>query len=115
NETPLADHLPVQMDAEGIIEGEVPVQLTTAGKEHFVLRLTEDNKDASADRWAKLFQDNKPMNVSRTGRLRDGIVGGVLIETKAGEPVLAVRSVGRGRTMALAMQDTFRWVRPPDG
>ncbi|MCP4867556.1 MAG: hypothetical protein GY898_02415 [Proteobacteria bacterium] len=103
-ESPLARVLPT--DVPTVVaehEGWTPV-LTEAGQRHPVTRLDRDDA-GNAERWAAL--------PSLQGRNLLGPLkgGGVALMTagEGGEPVAAVRSVGKGRTMAFATDTSWKW------
>ena len=109
--TPIESVLPVELGVVAAKSDETRFRpaLTTAGEKHPVTRLTgnaEDNTSA----WARL-----PMldGMNRTmGLAQDAAI---LLEhptlNVAGRsmPVLAVREVGKGRTMALTVDASWRW------
>ncbi len=78
--------------------------LTDAGRRHPVTRLERDDA-ANAERWAGLppLQGRNPL-----GELKGGAVS-LLSAGEDGPPIAAVRSVGKGRTMAFTTDTSWRW------
>ncbi len=109
--TPLADVLPIRLGVAGdpVDEAAFTPGLTEAGARHPVTRLVADVAENTA-LWARL----PPMHGTN---LNLGAVSGagVLLthpsrnEGGAPLPVLAVRQVGLGRTMALTVDSSWRW------
>ncbi len=110
--TPLAEILPVQVSptpVEADEQGFQPV-LTEAGRRHPVTRLTAE-PDENVQWWERLHTLDGT-NVT----LGPAPGASVLLEhprrrTGSGSPlpVLAVREVGAGRTMALTVDTSWRW------
>lgn len=109
-QTPLADVLPVQV-SEGTFDAKpfVPV-LTPAGEKHPVLRL-----GASTQSRQSLIQKLPPLPTSNDA---DGLAPqstALLVhptrKSKDGSPlpIIAVRDVGKGRTMAVLTDGIWRW------
>jgi uncharacterized membrane protein len=110
-ETPLADVLPVVLDPvspsdTGRFFTEVSVKRTPQGVEHPVLQLRE-TPDASAARW-----DSLPA-LSILNPIREAKPGASVLLTGVGEGgpyvVLAAQRYGRGRAVALTVQDSWVW------
>jgi hypothetical protein len=114
NETPLAAVLPVDMAASGNLEGQpgsqkqikfTPTQDALRGR-HFVLRLDAE-PEANRQWWESL----PPLDGgSRVGNRRD--LARVLAESQDQDILLAVQDYGAGRSAALAVDTTWRWVGP---
>ena len=109
--TPLAPLLPVMLDQKGQLEGglgqprEIKIALTKDGAQHFVLRLDSDPQ-RNAAWWARL----PPLEGgNKLGTLKPGAVD--LARTPEGQLLLAVQDYGKGRTAALAVDTTWKWVR----
>lgn len=110
--TPLERVLPLQLGVAGPKSDEVPFRpvLTEAGLNHPITRLAADIASSQAT-WERL----QPMDgLNMTAGVAPG--AGVLLQHPSltaanGEPapVLAVAEVGRGRTMALAVDASWRW------
>lgn len=109
--TALADVLPMALGVAGDSVDPRPFQpmLTAAGGRHPVTRLDGDPA-ANRDLWARL-----PM-LDGTNLSRGPASGAaVLLEHPAAVsggaplPILAVRQVGRGRTLALSVDSSWRW------
>ncbi len=110
--TPLADALPVVLDAgrpgsEGPF-AEVTVRPTPAGRTHPVLRFGDDEA-TSAERWELL----PPLSVRNSvGRVKPGAVtllsgeGDGLERTQV---ILAHQRYGRGQAIAFTVQDSWLW------
>lgn len=111
-QTVLADLLPVDLSVTGQLEGgigerkEIRFLPTDRGLEHFALRLDGEPR-LNREWWSRL-----PMldGGNRLGALKRGATA--LAVGPAGETLLAVHQVGDGRVAALAVDTTWRWVRP---
>ncbi len=105
-DTPLADVLPVDLSASGRqVATEVRVVPTDAGLRSDVLRIGEgDTADVRAD-WARL--DPLP-GANRLAGLKPAAT--VLAATPAGLPLIVAQPYGKGRSMAIAFDTTWRWV-----
>ena len=110
--TPLAEILPVKLLVPGEKVDLVPFQpvASSAGLVHPITQLGPTQAE-SAQMWADL-PDLDGMNLSRG--LADGaamLLGHPTLRDPDGQPmpVLAVREVGQGRTMALAVDASWRW------
>ncbi len=114
--SPLAAVLPVQMNQRGQLEGAVGTQRDIKFKITeealvgtlfpFPVRLDSDSLK-NREWWSKL----PPLDGgSKMGNRKPGAA--VLAESEQGEILLAVQEVGKGRTAALAVDTTWRWVRP---
>jgi uncharacterized membrane protein len=112
--TPVADLLPLYLN-DRIEEPEIPLfanfkaVLTPRGKTHAITRLNED-RAASARVWDSL----PPITVPEIlGQPKPGAT--VLIEAQSihdknrAVPMLAEEKYGRGRTLVLTANDTWRW------
>jgi hypothetical protein len=110
--TPLADVLPVRLGVSGVRVDEAPFrpQLSPAGSAHPVTRLAGDPAENAAA-WERLPALDG-LNLS-TGPTEDAAVllQHPTLSAASGVPVpvLAVREVGLGRTMALAVDASWRW------
>lgn len=124
--SPLAQYLPVELDAAGpstdidpskhIAE---PIQLvpTRAGLSHFVLKLDLlGDAQQNEARWAKL----PPL--LRANRLRpkqaglvQSLANGLVVSSGESVPLLLAHQVGGARVMAFAADTTWRWGRPKEG
>ncbi len=112
--TPVAEVLPVMLNAQRADTGAAPLELairpTAAGRTHAALRL-RDSETASVARWDSL---PKLTSVNRLGGLRPGAT--TLLSGRIGEgrdatevPVLAFQRYGRGTGIVLGVQDTWLW------
>ena len=108
--TPLADVLPIEILNRRADSAEAPVELkiglTPAGLGIAALALTE-RAEANAVKWDSL----PPLtSVNRWGPLKPGATA--LLEGRMGraaQPVLAFQRYGRGRALALSVQDSWLW------
>ncbi|MBO0722694.1 MAG: VWA domain-containing protein [Blastocatellia bacterium] len=112
--TPVADLLPLVLN-DRIDEPEMDIAsnykavLTPRGRLHAVTRLNED-RNLSAKAWEELPPISIPEILSQT---KPGAT--VILEAKSlgdrngSVPLLAEERYGRGRTMALTTNDTWRW------
>lgn len=111
--TPLADSLPVEMNASEIQTGDdfnpelhslEPLQMlpTEAGLMHFVMRLDAGAKNR--ERWLALAQLEGANRLRKKSELVQ-----VLAQTADGFPLLLAQEVGRARVMAFAADTTWQW------
>ncbi len=104
--TPVAEVLPVKLGLQGETSDAARFRpsLTEAGARHPVTRLAAEPAENAA-LWASLAEmDGLNLN--------DGAVAGaaVLLDHSGRDtPVLAVRQVGKGRTLSLAVDSSWRW------
>lgn len=111
-ETALADVLPVApLDGTSPVDGDARPRLTAEGRRHPVTALAAGSARNEAA-WAAL----PPVTaVNPTRPLPPGAGAAVLVEaptvTLQGRPapLVAVREVGKGRTLAIATDATWRW------
>lgn len=110
--TPLADLLPIDVGVSGQLEGgvgerkEIKFVPTDRGLEHFSLRLDGDLR-LNREWWGRLPTLD---GGNRLGDLKRGATA--LVVSSTGETLLAVHQPGGGRVAALAVDTTWRWVRP---
>ncbi len=110
--TPLADVLPVApIDGSSMVETEVRPRLTAEGHRHPLSSLAPGDPQNEAA-WSAL----PPLTaVNLTRPLAAGQGAAVLLEAPAvsvqgrAAPVVAVREVGAGRTLAVATDASWRW------
>ncbi|HEY0839427.1 MAG TPA: glutamine amidotransferase [Vulgatibacter sp.] len=106
--TPLGEVLPVEPGGSAPLEDLFPPRLTEAGLRHPITQLAS-SAEANQAAWAKL----PPLPGINVTRARPD--ARVLLDhphfTVGGEsaPVLAVREVGRGRTLALTTDSSWYW------
>lgn len=101
--SPLVEVLPTTVPGLPAHEGVFAPELTAAGKRHPVTRLRRD-AEASEGRWAEL----PPWHGhNQLGPLQPDAVA--LVTGPAGAPVVVARDVGRGRSLAVATDTTWRW------
>lgn len=111
--TPLADVLPVELgvprDDAVVPESFVPV-LTAEGARHPITRLVGD-PDESAQWWERLHPLDGANRVVGPARGATVLLEHPTATDASGRPlpVLAVREVGRGRTLALTTDGSWRW------
>jgi uncharacterized membrane protein len=110
--TPLADVLPVELDASNGVDttffAQVEVSQTRAGVAHPVTQIAE-NEAASSEKWKSL---PKLSTFNRLGDLKPGateLLSGKGPRIDGGQPVLAFQRFGRGHSMAFAVQDSWIW------
>lgn len=110
--TPIADVLPVELGVRGAPVDEAPFRpvLTEAGRIHPITRLGA-NDEESAAAWERLPQMD---GLNLTLGLTPGSAALLRHPTArvpggARAPVVAVREVGKGRTMALTVDASWRW------
>jgi uncharacterized membrane protein len=111
-ETPLSEILPVApIDGATLADGEVRPRLTAEGRRHPVTNLAAGDAPNEAA-WGAL----PPIGaVNLTRALPPGSGASVLLETPGvlvqggPAPLVAVREVGAGRTLAVATDGSWRW------
>ncbi|HET9553619.1 MAG TPA: glutamine amidotransferase [Anaeromyxobacteraceae bacterium] len=110
--TPLAEILPVvPLDGAGLAEEPIRPRLTAEGRRHPITALGA-GEAASAAAWEKL-PAVESLNRTRALGAADGAAvlleaPGVLVEGRPA-PVVAVREVGGGRSLAVATDGSWRW------
>jgi uncharacterized membrane protein len=111
-QTPLADVLPVApVDGATVSQGEVRARLTADGRRHPVTNLAPGDEPNEAA-WGSL-PPVTAVNVTRP--LPRGSGASVLLEAPgvlvqgAPVPLVAVREVGAGRTLAVTTDGSWRW------
>lgn len=111
--TPLGDVLPVTLGASGeaVNTDSFSPALTAAGKAHPVTRLVGDgaSNEATWSRLAALDGLNLSTGLAKGAAM---LLAHPSLKTASGGPmpVLAVREVNKGRTMALMGDSSWRWV-----
>jgi uncharacterized membrane protein len=110
--TPLADVLPVTLDArfsrDTTFFDTLAVRLTRDGAAQPALRVAE-SAEASEQRWRTL---PAPTTFNRVGALKPGAVAllaGSSRRSPEHTPILAWQRYGRGHAFALPVQDTWIW------
>jgi len=112
--TPVAEALPVLLNAAKADTGAAPIELaltpTVAGRAHAALQL-RDGEEANVARWDSL---PKLTSVNRLGGLRAGATTLLVGRPKDGGdadgvPVLAFQRYGRGMGVVLGVQDSWLW------
>lgn len=111
--SPLADVLPVQLGVAGerVDSGHFRAQLSKQGRLHPLTQLLADSRDSEA-LWGRLARLDG-LNLSRGVAAQSAaLLVHPELKTPTGSPmpVLAVREVGMGRTMALMGDSSWRWV-----
>lgn len=110
--TPLASILPVTLGVTGEKSDEAPFHpaLTSVGARHPITSLTTDPKE-NAQWWSRLHQSDGANMVG--GAAKDAAVLLTHPNRRTADgapmPVLAVKEAGRGRTMALTVDSSWRW------
>ena len=109
--SPIADILPVQMNAEDRtpIIGKLKMAITDYGRTHPLMKLSPD-ANANIKQWTDL----PPLN--DFNRTLDAKVGGIILargqaeQSRGTDPILlAYQRYGRGRSMAFASGSSWRW------
>jgi uncharacterized membrane protein len=105
--TPIADLLPVELDARGQLDNEVRIEPTDKGLEKIVMQL-RDTPAASKQLWKELpplAGMNKLGNVKPNATIFAARAG-------SGEPVIVYSQYKQGgRVVAFAGDETWRWLR----
>jgi uncharacterized membrane protein len=111
-ETPLADVLPVApIDGSSMAQADARPRLTAEGRRHPVTSLVPGDAQNEAA-WAALPAVSS-VNLSRA--LPAGLGAAVLLEAPAlsvggrAAPLVAVREIGAGRTLAVATDGSWQW------
>jgi uncharacterized membrane protein len=110
--TPLVDLLPVRMSiADELRPGEEdprlhftsPVRMlpTPDGERHYLMRLTAAGNE-------QLWRSLPELGGANRLEPKSGAVE-VLAETEAGDPLLLATDTGRGRALALAVDESWKW------
>jgi len=103
--TPIADIMPIDLSASaGQIDSPVRVVPTRRGRDSDVMRVSNSGLDVAAD-WGRL--DPLP-GANKLVGLK--LAATVLAETTRQEPLIVSQPYGKGRTMAIAFDTTWRWV-----
>jgi hypothetical protein len=110
--TPVADALPVSLDAsfsrDTTFFDTLALTVTRAGAAQAALRIGATDRE-SEERWRTL---PPPTTYNRVGALKPGAVAllaGNGRRSGSDRPVLAYQRYGRGQTFALPVQDTWIW------
>ncbi|MBN96181.1 MAG: hypothetical protein CL928_19250 [Deltaproteobacteria bacterium] len=102
--SPLAEVMPTQIPDAASITQPFRAVLSEAGQRHPVTRLVREG-DRNLGRWEDLplLHGWNPLGAPQEG--------GVVLATAGagGPPIAAVRTAGKGRTMAFATDTTWRW------
>jgi uncharacterized membrane protein len=107
--TPLADALPVLLDKPGATPylAELIVRPTRTGASHPAAQITDNEADAAA-RWRDLPPLTSVNNVRQPKPGANVLLTG--IDDKGREQIVLVyQRYGRGKTLALPVQDTWLW------
>jgi len=109
--TPIAEVLPVELGVTGVKTDEAPFrpQLTKAGAVHPLTRLgaTDEETQATWKRLAMMDGTNRTLGLADESAAL--LVHPGLTEGGQPLPVLAVREVGEGRSLALTVDASWRW------
>jgi hypothetical protein len=104
-DTPLADILPVDLAASGEqIAEPITVVPTAEGQTAEVMQI-DPSAESVAAAWAEL--DPLP-GANRLGGVKPAAT--VLAQDDAGRPMIVAQRYGKGRTLAVAFDTTWRWV-----
>ena len=102
--TPIAELLPVEIQEGGQIDQPVSIIPQAGVATADLLAVGETDQDSAA-LWKKL----PPLpGANRLGPLKPAAV--TLAQTPRGEPMLVAQNFGKGRTLAVAFDSTWRWV-----
>ena len=104
-DTPLADVLPVEMDASGQVDDLFQMEPTPEGLVHYIRVAEKDSANAAL--WKKLPKLNGMTRLGKPKRLAAVLA----VRADNQEPVLVGQQVGKGRTLAFAADTTWRWQR----
>jgi uncharacterized membrane protein len=108
-DTPLADVLPVDLArSAGQIDQPVKITPTSAGRDSPLMAIGPAGMSGT-DAWAKLA----PLpGANRLGPPKPA--ASVLADTVRNEPMIVAQRFGKGRSLAVAFDTTWRWVLSPD-
>ncbi|MFP4355393.1 MAG: glutamine amidotransferase [Phycisphaerae bacterium] len=105
--SPLAEVLPLDWDnSSGQIDQPVQVEPTPAGRDSGLMQIGQGNDVQAA--WARLG----PLPGANRIAARPG--GRVLAVDQASRPMIIAGQYGAGRTVAIAFDETWRWVLTPE-
>ena len=106
--TPLADVLPVDLGrSEGEIPGEIKVHPTPQGASSDLMKIAQEGTDVEGA-WGLL---GPVTGANLLGGPKPGAT--VLATAPGGGPLIVVQQYGKGRSMAIAFDTTWRWVLSP--
>jgi uncharacterized membrane protein len=110
--TPVEDVLPVELDAsyngDTLYAAPVRVELTRAGRSHFVTRVAGTDAD-SEERWSTLPELTTLNRVSRLKPGATALLMGSGSDVPDDQIVLAHQRFGRGQSLVLPVWDTWLW------
>jgi Putative glutamine amidotransferase len=112
--TPLADVLPVQMEASEYdpngridpdlnIEGQVQMVPTERGLDNYLMRI--DPGGNNLQRWQSL----EPLEGANRLKLKQNSLAEVLAKSPDGQPLLVAQEYGKSRVLAFAGDTTYIW------
>jgi hypothetical protein len=112
--TPLAEVLPVQMDASEFdpngrvdpelnIDGQVPIVPTERGLDNFLMRI--DPGGNNLKRWQSL----EPLEGANRLKLKPNSLAQVLAQSPDAQPLLIAQDYGKARVLAFAGDTTYIW------
>jgi hypothetical protein len=112
--TPLAEVLPVQMEASEFdpngrvdpelnIEGQVPIVPTEQGLDNFVMRIDPGGNNL------KKWQSLEPLEGANRLKLKPNSLAQVLAQSPDGQPLLIAQEYGKARVLAFAGDTTYIW------
>jgi uncharacterized membrane protein len=104
--TPIADVLPVDLaESRGQIDGDVRPQPTAEGRENAIMQIGP--AEAPLRPWSEF--DAMP----GANRLAGVKPAATVLATADGQPMIVAGQFGKGRTLAVAFDTTWRWVLSP--
>ncbi|MFB3892234.1 MAG: glutamine amidotransferase [Phycisphaerae bacterium] len=107
-DTPIADVLPIDVKAsKDNVDGRQKIVPTPEGLLNEIMRVGADEKDVAGP-WAEL---DVPNGANRLVKPKPGAV--VLAKTANGDPLVVCQPYGAGRSLAVAFDETWRWVLSP--
>ncbi|MHC4983991.1 MAG: glutamine amidotransferase [Planctomycetota bacterium] len=110
-ETPVAKMMPVDLSkSTGRITQEIQVTPTEAGRESELMRVGEAGEGASAA-WSRL--EKLPGASSLAGVKLGAEVLAATDRSQGARPLVVRQNYGKGRTLAIAFDTTWRWVLTP--
>jgi hypothetical protein len=113
--TPVSELLPVELAGPGHVAGPLEFHPTPRGERHYLLQLAGTSEE-SKEIWRRLNARHRLLGANRVARAKGSVANKPAAEVLAtsgpngeGEPLLVGQQVGKGRTLACAVDTTHRW------
>jgi hypothetical protein len=107
-DTPIADVLPIDVDkSREQIKAQIKVTPTSDARTSDIMRISEDDLDV-----LKTWETLAPLpGANRLVGVKPGAT--VLATSPTGDPLIVAQQYGKGRALAIAFDQTWRWVLAP--